>query len=89
MEIIKNSSLLTVGTKQTTKAINEGSVQMVFIARDADERVIDPLLDICNENDVRIVYLDSMKELGEACGIEVGSASAGIALDEFRGKEVE
>ena len=32
----------------------------------------------CNEAGVRMVEVDSMKQLGEACGVEVKTASAGI-----------
>lgn len=89
MEKIKNSSFLTVGSKQTTKAVKEGAVQLVFLAKDAEAQVTAPLKELCSEHGVEIIYVDSMKELGEACGIQVGSASAGVALEELRGKEVE
>lgn len=89
MEKIKNSSFLTVGSKQTVKAVKEGEVQLVILAKDAEARITDPLKKLCIEHGVEVRYVDSMKELGEACGIQVGSASAGVAFKEFRGKEVE
>ena len=51
------------------------------MARDADERVIRPILDLCNQNGVRIIEVDSMAELGKACSIEVGAAVAAIIED--------
>lgn len=33
-----------IGIKQVTKAINKGQALYVFLAADADDRVIDPLL---------------------------------------------
>lgn len=79
-EKINNASFKTVGTKQTLKAVRNGKVKMVFIARDAESRVMDPLIDLCKEKGLEIVYIDTMKELGDACKIDVGAASAGIAL---------
>lgn len=68
----------TVGIKQTTKAVAVGKAKTVFIARDADTKVIDNLINQCNENMLEVVYVDSMKNLGKACGIEIGAAAAAI-----------
>jgi large subunit ribosomal protein L7A len=68
----------TVGIKQTTKAVAAGKAKTVFIARDADTKVIDNLINQCNENMLEVVYVDSMKNLGKACGIEIGAAAAAI-----------
>jgi large subunit ribosomal protein L7A len=67
----------TVGAKQTHKLIENGQAQVVYIAKDAEERVT-PLLRICEEKGLEVVYVDSMKELGKACGIKVGAATAAI-----------
>ncbi|MDR9755167.1 MAG: ribosomal L7Ae/L30e/S12e/Gadd45 family protein [Thermoanaerobacterales bacterium] len=37
-----------------------------------------PLVKCCQEKGVEIIYVDSMQELGKACGIKVGAASASI-----------
>ncbi|MBC7325193.1 MAG: ribosomal L7Ae/L30e/S12e/Gadd45 family protein [Moorella sp. (in: Bacteria)] len=70
-----------VGTKQVTKAVMKGIARVVYIARDAEVRVTGPLVQLCRERGVEIVEVDSMKELGRACNIEVGSASA-VILEE-------
>ncbi|NLW07515.1 MAG: 50S ribosomal protein L7Ae-like protein [Clostridia bacterium] len=67
-----------VGTKQTTKAVSKGLARVVYIARDAETRVTGPLVELCRQQGVEIIEVNSMKELGKACGIEVGSASAAI-----------
>lgn len=77
-ERIRAAKKKTVGTKQTTKAVQKGNARLVFVARDAEARVIEPLLALCREKGVEVVMVDSMEELGRACGIEVGSASAAI-----------
>lgn len=72
----------TVGAKQTLKAVQGGQAKEVFVARDAEERVVRPILDLCRLNGVRITEVDSMAELGKACSIEVGAAVAAILEDD-------
>ena len=69
----------TVGMKQTKKAIEKGSAQKVFIANDAEQHVTEPLIALCQEQGIEVVMVDNMKELGKACGIQVGAAAAAIA----------
>ncbi len=71
----------TVGTKQTLKAVGQGLAQVVFLAEDADERVLQELLRVCQECSIEVVQVESMAELGKACGIEVGAASAALIED--------
>ena len=48
------------------------------MARDADLFIIRQVREACNAAGVRMVEVDTMKELGQACGVEVKTASAGI-----------
>lgn len=80
-ERLKNAGKKAVGTKQTTKAVQKGIAKAVFIAQDAEPRIVDPLRSLCEEKGVEVVMVDSMQELGKACDIEVGSASAAIIDD--------
>lgn len=68
----------TVGTKQTLKAVQKGIAVKVFIARDAEPHVVMPVYDLCLEKNIEVVKVDSMAELGQACGIDVGTASVAI-----------
>lgn len=81
---IRNARHKTVGTKQTLKAASRRLAKEVFIAKDADEFVVRNLIRTCNEQGIQITYVDSMAELGRACGIKVGAASAAI-LNESEG----
>ncbi|MDK2798831.1 MAG: large subunit ribosomal protein [Clostridiales bacterium] len=65
-----------VGIKQAKKAIQNGSAKKVFIAKDAEERVICPIKELCLNKPFEVEYVNSMKELGKACGIDVGAAVA-------------
>ncbi|MDS1030412.1 ribosomal L7Ae/L30e/S12e/Gadd45 family protein [Bacillota bacterium LX-D] len=80
-ERLKNATKKTIGTKQTIKAVQRGAALVVYIAKDAEPRVLDPLVKLCQEKGLEVVMVDSMLELGKACGIEVGSASAAVVTD--------
>jgi len=67
-----------VGIKQATKAVEAGKAKKAFVAKDADSKVIDPFIQLCNDKSVLIEYTDTKKELGKACGIDVGAAVAVI-----------
>lgn len=67
-----------VGTKQALKAVASDEVEAIFIAEDADSKVILDLIQMCEEKNVEIYYVNSMKELGKACGIDVRAASAAL-----------
>jgi large subunit ribosomal protein L7A len=65
-----------VGTKQTLKALEAGRAGLVYIAKDADTHVTNPVKENCERLGVEVVYVDTMAELGRACGIDVGAAVA-------------
>ncbi|PTM54703.1 50S ribosomal protein L7ae-like protein [Desmospora activa] len=75
---VKTASSLMIGAKQTKKAVEQGKVQQVLVAKDADEHVTRSLIQLCRHHGVHVVYVDSMRELGKACGIDVGAATAAI-----------
>lgn len=64
------------GIKQTKKALKDGAAVRVFVADDAEMRVIRPIIDLCSEKGVELVNVPTMAELGSVCGIEVGAACA-------------
>ena len=72
------SGTKVVGVKQTKRALNDGRAGRVFLAEDADPRVTEPVEALCAEKGVGVERVPSMKELGGACGIAVGSAVAAL-----------
>jgi len=72
----------TIGSNQTLKALQQASVIYLFVAKDAEARVITPLVSIAGASGVPVEWVDTMKQLGKACGIEVGAATAAILEDE-------
>ena len=67
-----------VGAKQARRALNDGRAKQVFLAWDADPMLTEPLALLCQEKGVDVVRIDTMSELGLACGITVGAAIAAI-----------
>ncbi len=65
-----------VGAKQAKRALNDGRARKVFVAGDADPRVTQPLAQLAVDKRVPVELVPTMKELGAACGIAVGSAVA-------------
>jgi large subunit ribosomal protein L7A len=65
-----------IGVKQTTKAIKNGEGKVLYIAKNADVEIIKGLESLCKEHSLSMVYVDTMKDLGKLCGIDVGAATA-------------
>lgn len=67
-----------IGIKQVMKVVNKNLASQVFIAADADARVLDPLKKLCDEKNVEVLEVPTMLALGKACMIEVGAAAAAV-----------
>ena len=65
-----------IGVKQTTKAIKNGEGKIAYIAQNADIEIIKAIESLCKEYSLNVVYVDTMKDLGKLCGIDVGAATA-------------
>jgi large subunit ribosomal protein L7A len=75
---INSARQKVVGTKETLKALEKGEVKAVLVARDAESRVIAPVVDLAESQGIALHYVEEMKELGKACGIKVGAAVAAV-----------
>lgn len=67
-----------IGTKQTLKALEDGIVKELYVASDADYKVIYKVIALAEKNDVPTIKVQSMKKLGKACGIDVSAATVAI-----------
>lgn len=79
---ITQASKLCIGAKRTAKLIELGMTSEVFIAKDADPRVTIKIVNICKKMGFNVTYVDSMKQLGKACRIAVGTAVAAIVNEQ-------
>lgn len=67
-----------VGTKQVQKSIEDGKAKKVFVAKDADEEVTGDIKTMCQKRSIDLIYVETMVELGDACGIDVSAATAAL-----------
>ena len=56
-----------VGVKQVLKAAKSGEISKVYIGRDAEKHVIKDLIETCKLNKIKIIYVETMKELRQNC----------------------
>lgn len=73
-----NQNKVVIGKKQTLRALLKNEAEKVYISKDADFHVTEPIVDVCKENGVEVIYFDNMRELGTACGIDVNAAAAAV-----------
>ncbi len=69
---------LAVGAKQLRKAVVSGRAKRVFLAKDADPALTEPLRELCVEYHIPITWVPGMAALGRKCGIEVSAAAAAV-----------
>lgn len=81
LDELRNSNKV-IGSKQVKKAVSKGMVKKVYLAGDAEPHIIEPLKQLCQQNQVEVVLVDRMEVLGNACGIEVGSAAVALLKSE-------
>lgn len=65
-----------VGVKQTIKALKNKEGKTLYVAKDADFKLLEPIIRLAEINSLPVVYVDTMKELGVLCGIAVSAATA-------------
>ena len=65
-----------VGAKQAKRALRDGRAVRLYVAMDADPRLLQPLVQEAVNRQVPVIQAPSMKELGASCGITVGAAVA-------------
>ena len=67
---------LAVGARQLKKALAAGQAKQVFLARNADPAIVEPIAELCRQHGAEALWVSSMQDLGRACGIEVGATAA-------------
>lgn len=65
-----------VGVKQTLKALKNNQGGVLYVAKDADNNMTEPIIKLAGINSLQIVFVDTMKELGNLCDIDVASVAA-------------
>lgn len=75
---LRKARNVVIGIKQTTRALEKGRVNRIYIAKDADNRLLRPVIEMGRNKQISMEEVPSMEELGQACGIKVGAAVAAI-----------
>ena len=73
-----NHAARIVGVKQLRRALTDGKVRKVFLADDADPALTDPIREACTLAGIPVETTASARQLGQACGISVAAAAAGV-----------
>ncbi len=82
LDLIKDGKKRTVGTRETRKALEKGLLEGIFIAMDAEHRLVKPLIVAAKASGISIYYVETMKKLGAVCEVEVDTAIAGVLKQE-------
>jgi len=79
LEVARDTGSVKKGTNETTKAVERGNAELVFIAEDVSpEEVVMHLPEISAEKETPYVFIEAQDDIGHAAGLEVGSAAAAI-----------
>lgn len=75
---LQAAAQVAVGSKQTLKALQAGVATVVYVALDAEQRVIGPVRRLGELHGIPVIEVKSMSELGRLCRIDVGAAAAAV-----------
>ena len=78
MEQLRSAKTKIAGTKQVTRALKAGKALRAYVANDADTFIFQQIIRAAEEARVPCVRVDTMKELGIVCGVEVPAAAAAV-----------
>ena len=79
LEIARDTGKIGKGSNEVTKAVERGDAILVLLAEDVDPpEIIAHMPVLAEEKEIPYVYIPTKDELGEAAGLNVGTASACI-----------
>jgi large subunit ribosomal protein L7Ae len=79
VELARTTGSVKKGTNESTKTIERGLAKLVLISEDiTPEEIVMHLPPLCEEKGIPYLYVKSQRDLGAACGINKGCASAAI-----------
>jgi large subunit ribosomal protein L7Ae len=79
LEVARDTGSVRKGTNETTKAVERGNADLVYIAEDVQpEEIVLHLPELADEKGIPYVFVEAQDDVGRAAGLEVGSAAAAI-----------
>lgn len=77
MHRLKTNSKV-IGMKQTLKALENEEVKLLYVAKDAQRKVTVRVVELAEGQQIPVVYINTMEELGSVCDVEVKTATAAL-----------
>jgi large subunit ribosomal protein L7Ae len=79
LEVARDTGSVKKGTNETTKAIERGNADLVYIAEDVQpEEIVMHLPELADEKGIPFIFVETQDDIGHAAGLEVGSAAAAV-----------
>lgn len=66
------------GLKQVLLSIIEDTARCVIVSNDSDDFIVDKVKSACADKNIEFHHAHKARELGKACGIQVGAATVAI-----------
>lgn len=80
MEDLKKQKKV-VGFKESTRALKNKEVRKLIVAKDAQAHIVEPLLRQAEEESIEVGRVETMKQLGQKCGIGLNAAVVALLKD--------
>ena len=79
LEVARDTGSVKKGTNETTKAIERGNAELVYVAEDVSpEEIVMHLPELADEKGIPFIFVETQDDVGHAAGLEVGSAAAAV-----------
>ncbi|MBE3556395.1 MAG: ribosomal L7Ae/L30e/S12e/Gadd45 family protein [Firmicutes bacterium] len=72
---VRTASHKVAGIRQVQRALNRDSAILLVVAEDAEARLTAPLVQLAEKRRIAVQRVPSMRQLGRACRLEVGTAA--------------
>jgi large subunit ribosomal protein L7Ae len=90
LEVARDTGSVKKGTNETTKAVERGNADIVYVAEDVQpEEIVMHLPELADEKGIPVVFVETQDDVGHAAGLEVGSAAAAIVDEGDAADQVE
>ncbi|WP_435153323.1 50S ribosomal protein L7Ae [Haladaptatus sp. DFWS20] len=79
LEVARDTGTVKKGTNETTKAVERGNADLIYVAEDVQpEEIVMHLPELADEKGIPFIFVETQDDVGHAAGLEVGSAAAAV-----------
>lgn len=76
-----NKIMLGIGYNEVVRSFAKNNVDILFVAKNADQFIKRKPINIASKNNIEIKYIDTKKKLGKLCKIDRSAAVAVKKID--------